>query len=73
MGNVDCLKKVGPDLVNQHLLCQGGHFEKLKLEEENRVNRDFSKIYPDFSPLHVSPKLTHFNPEDPMQFMQFHI
>ena len=68
MGNVDCLKKVDRELVNQHLLCQGGHFEKLKLEEENCVNRDFSIIYPDFSPLHVRPKLAHFNPEDPMQF-----
>ena len=50
MVNVDCLKKVDPELINQHLLCQGGRFERLKLEEENRVNRDFSKIYPDFSP-----------------------
>ena len=50
MGNVDCWKKVDPELINQRLLCQRGHFEKLKLEEENHVNRDFSKSYPVFSP-----------------------
>ena len=49
MGNVNCLPKVDLELINQHLLCQGGQFEKLKLEVENCVNGDFSKIHPDFS------------------------
>ena len=39
MGNVDCWRKVDPEMINHHLLCKGGRVEKLKLEEENCEKR----------------------------------
>ena len=39
LGNVDCWKKGDPELINQHLLCEGGQFKKLELEEQNCEKR----------------------------------
>ena len=63
MGCVDCWKSFDLELINQHSVIH--YFKDPSLSNSSlrkSLDKDFSKVYPNFSPHSFNPKHTHFTP-----------